>query len=185
MKKIILAIFIVFVGVAPAQDNKKEEAKPEKRLYTEEEFQKAVLEEVERYLQKAGNRKLVDFSKELVKKDQGLKLKEIEIEKMQQELTHNRESFKKKVIEFQKRQERFIGCIDEKQGEKNKRITHMVDVISGMRPANAADVLSVQDADISVQILEKLDPTKISKIFNSMDKEISARLQKQFMNMKR
>lgn len=185
MKKIILAIFIVFVGVALAQDDKKEETKPEKRLYTEEEFQKAVLEEVERYLQKAGNRKLVDFSKELVKKDQGLKLKEIEIEKMRQELDHNRESFKKKVIEFQKRQERFIGCIDEKQGEKNKRITHMVDVISGMRPANAADVLSVQDAEISVQILEKLDPTKISKIFNSMDKEISARLQKQFMNMKR
>ena len=61
----------------------------------------------------------------------------------------------------------------------------MVDVISAMRPQNAADVLSVQDADISVQILEKLDPTKISKIFNSMDKEISARLQKQFMNMKK
>lgn len=185
MKTLVLSLFVLFLGVVNAQDDKKETAKPEKRLYTEEEFQQEVLKEVERYLEKAGNRKLVDFSKELVKKDQSLSLKEIEIQKMEQELSHNRESFKKKVIEFQKRQERFIGCINGKQGEKNKRITHMVDVISGMRPANAADVLSVQDADISVMILEKLDPTKISKIFNSMDKEISARLQKQFMNMKK
>ncbi|TNF01001.1 MAG: hypothetical protein EP326_05485 [Deltaproteobacteria bacterium] len=185
MKTFILAVIVVCLGAVSAQDKKKTETKPDKRLYTEEEFQKAVLEEVDRYLQKAGNNKLVDFSKELVKKDQDLRLKEIEIDKMKQELSHNQESFKKKVIEFQKRQELFIGCIDGKQDERNKRITHMVDVISAMRPQNAADVLSVQDADISVQILEKLDPTKISKIFNSMDKEISARLQKQFMNMKK
>jgi len=185
MKTLVLSLFVLFLGIVNAQDDKKETAEPDTRHYTEEEFQQEVLKEVERYLEKAGNRKLVDFSKELVKKDQSLRLKEIEIQKMEQELSHNRESFKKKVVEFQKRQERFIGCIDSKQGEKNKRITHMVDVISGMRPANAADVLSVQDSDISVMILEKLDPTKISKIFNSMDKEISARLQKQFMNMKK
>ena len=61
----------------------------------------------------------------------------------------------------------------------------MVDVISGMRPQSAADVLSVQDVDISVKILGDLPPEKVSKIFNSMDKEISARLQKQFMSMKK
>jgi flagellar motility protein MotE (MotC chaperone) len=61
----------------------------------------------------------------------------------------------------------------------------MVDVVSGMRPQNAADILSVQDVEIAVKILGKLEPTKVSKIFNSMDKEISARLQKQYMNMKK
>ena len=61
----------------------------------------------------------------------------------------------------------------------------MVEIISGMKPVMAGNVLSVQDSDIAVKILSELPAMKISKIFNSMDKEISARLQKQYMNMKK
>ena len=66
----------------------------------------------------------------------------------------------------------------------NKDI-RVVEVISGMRPQNAADLLSVQESDLAVKILGQLDPAKVSKIFNLMDKEISAKLQKQFMTMKK
>ncbi|MCO4792444.1 MAG: hypothetical protein KC493_01935 [Bacteriovoracaceae bacterium] len=187
MKTTFLVLLILsFMSLSHAKNEKTDKEKGSvKRNYTEEEFQKSVLEEVDKYLKKVGNRKLVEFSKELVKKDQSLKLKEMDISKMKQELTHNQNTFKKKIVEFQKKQERFIGCVDQKELDKNKRVTHMVDVISGMRPQNAADVLSVQDSTISVLILEKLDATKVSKIFNTMDKEISARLQKQYMNMKK
>ena len=57
MKTFILAVIVICLGAVSAQDKKKTETKPDKRLYTEEEFQKAVLEEVDRYLQKAGNNK--------------------------------------------------------------------------------------------------------------------------------
>ena len=53
------------------------------------------------------------------------------------------------------------------------------------KQAPSLQVLSTQDADISVKILEKIDPTKASKIFNLMDKEVSARLQKQYLNMQK
>ena len=51
--------------------------------------------------------------------------------------------------------------------------------------ASAADILAIQDPDLSVRILAELDSTKMSKIFNLMDKEVSARLQKQFLQMKK
>ena len=54
-----------------------------------------------------------------------------------------------------------------------------------MRAAKAAEILSVQESDLTVQILGKLPPEKVSKIFNLMEKEVSARLQKQFMSMKK
>ena len=58
-------------------------------------------------------------------------------------------------------------------------------MIANMKPVKAADVLSVQDSLISVKILEQIDPKRASRIFNLMDKEVSARLQKQYLNMQK
>jgi flagellar motility protein MotE (MotC chaperone) len=184
---IIIQIFILNVGYAAKEEAPvKETAETvDKRLYSEEEFQSSVLEEVEKYLKKIGNNKIIEFSKELIKKEQDIKLKELKIVKNEEQLKMNESNFKQQLVKFRSNQNKFIGCIDEKQKDREKRVSHMVEVISSMKPANSASLLSVQDVDISVQILEKLDPVKVSKIFNLMDKEISARLQKQYMNMKR
>ena len=58
-------------------------------------------------------------------------------------------------------------------------------MLSGMKPDAAAQVLSVQDPLIAVKMISKLDSAKVSKIFNKMDKEVSARLQKQFLTMQK
>jgi flagellar motility protein MotE (MotC chaperone) len=54
-----------------------------------------------------------------------------------------------------------------------------------MKPDKAAEVLSVQESDIAVRILQAIDSKKASKIFNFMDKEISAKLQRQYLLMKK
>jgi flagellar motility protein MotE (MotC chaperone) len=166
-------------------ESKSKDNSEKKRLYTEEEFQKSVMQEVEKHLKKVGSTKIINFSKELIKKEYDIKLHELKITKSEERLKMNEKNFQQQVVKFRSKQNKFIGCIDAKQKNRDKRVGHMVDVISGMKPANAASLLSVQDAIISVQILEKLDPVKVSKIFNLLDKEISARLQKQYMNMKR
>ena len=89
------------------------------------------------------------------------------------------------MSEFESVKSGIIGCLDKNQEQKNSRISKVVEVISNMKPVKAAEILAVQDSDISVNILSKLDPTKASKIFNLMDKEISARLQKQYLDMKK
>lgn len=167
---------------------KKEEVKVKelpKRLYTEDEFQKAVVKEVEGHLLKLGKGKIVSFSKELLNKEQELKIKELEIQKEREKLKLNVAQFQKKIKEFQERQNKIISCIDKRKSDENNRMNHMVQSLSGMKPVIAAQVLSVQDPDISVKILGLLSPEKVSKIFNAMDKEVSARLQKQYLTMKK
>lgn len=193
MKKLLILTLLVF-SVTPlmAQEDKTEDEGVKKKIedprdkkYSYDEFQDAVNERVEKQLKRLGRGKIIGFSKELMKKEEVLKLKEIELEKRAEQLYMNSGDFEKKVKTFQNRQLKFLGCLDESDKQREKRITHMVDVVSGMKPQSAAEVLSVQDADISIKILGMLPPEKVSKIFNLMKKEISARLQKQYMTMKK
>lgn len=194
-KKIALILLILIsLGAMPlcAESKKDSEVKSKevskissKREYTEEEFKKAVSDEVTKQMKKAGSAHLVEFSKELLEKEEAIKIKELNIKKDQEQLEMNKLEFKTKLLEFQETQKKFLGCIDEKNEKASKRVTQMVEVISGMKPQNAADVLAVQDPDLSVRILGELESTKASKIFNLMDKEVSARLQKQFLQMKK
>jgi flagellar motility protein MotE (MotC chaperone) len=184
---LLLAIMFTNLSLFAADEIKDEIKKPEapQKIYTKEEFTKKVEEQVEKHLTKLGRLKIIDFSKELLRKENALKLKELEFQKKEQQLTINMKHFEKKVVKFQVKQKELLGCLTGQVTDRKKRVGHMVDAISGMKPAQAAEVLSVQDAEISVEILGMLDPVKVSKIFNLMDKEISARLAKQYMNMKK
>ena len=189
MKKLFLNLLLLTISSQVFSANTPTKAAvavgPIKRTYTEEEFKKAVMVEAEKLMKKAGSGHLVDFSKELLEKEEAIKVKELNVQKEQEQLKLNMNDFKKKVVEFQESQKKFLGCIDSQNDKAEKRITQMVEVIAGMKPQNAADVLSVQDPDLSVRILGQLEAQKASKIFNLMDKEVSARLQKQFLQMKK
>ena len=189
MKKLflnlVLMVFTSQVLAAKVQPKVVEPAVPPKRNYTEIEFKTAVLQEAEKLMKRAGSGNLVDFSKELLEKEESIKVKELNIQKEQEQLKMNMGDFQKKIVEFQDAQKKFLGCIDSQNEKVEKRVSQMVEVISGMKPQSAADVLSVQDPDLSVRILGQLEALKASKIFNLMDKEVSARLQKQFLQMKK
>lgn len=180
-----LCASLIFSQNIFAEAKKETTSAPAKKEYTSEEFKTAVLEEATKLMKKAGSAHLVDFSKELIEKEEALKVKEQEIKKREEELQLNQEDFKKKLVDFQGQQTKFIGCIDEKSAESQQRVSQMVEIISGMKPQTAADVLTVQDPNLSVKILSELDSAKASKIFNLMSKEVSARLQKQFLEMKK
>jgi flagellar motility protein MotE (MotC chaperone) len=183
MKTILTIIIFLSFNISFAADEEKV-PKAKKLEFTSEEFKTAVAKELEKTLKKIGRGKMINFSKELLKKEEALTQKEQEISKREDKIKNSKKNFKKQILEFQERQNKFLSCRDDIDKKENSRITHMVDVISGMRPQNASDILSVQDPIISVKILSKLDSVKVSKIFNVMDKEISARLQKQYMTMK-
>lgn len=184
MKRKNLIIMSILVGLfsifSIAQETEKKTG-----AYTEEDFKKKLDEELEKALKRIGQEKLADLSRELLNRESSLKNKELEIEKMKQELHLSQEEFQRQLKDFQGKQESIIGCLEKQSDLREKRISHMVDVVSNMKPEVAAEVLSVQESTLSVEILGKLDAGKVSKIFNLMDKEISARLQKQYMNMKR
>jgi flagellar motility protein MotE (MotC chaperone) len=173
----LIALFSIF---SIAQEAQKVEAK-----YSEEDFKKKLDAELDKALKRIGQEKLADLSRELLSRESTLKDRELEIEKMKQELLLSQEEFQRQLKDFQSKQQSILGCLEKQSDLREKRINHMVDVVSNMKPEVAAEVLSVQETALSVEILGKLDAGKVSKIFNLMDKEISARLQKQYMNMKR
>ena len=174
---IIVFILVPVLAIAQAQDKKDGEEK----IYTQKEFDEAINQR----LKKISNKGLVELSNELIKKEEEIKLAEMELKKREDALKLTEEDLSKKFKEFEKSRTEFIGCLTKNEQEEKKRITHMVSTVSGMKPKNAAEVLSVQDADIAVKILGRLKSEKVAKIFNLMDKEVSARLQKQYLNMKK
>ena len=160
-------------------------ANAQKRTYTEEEFIKKVNEETKKKVDSIKNKSVSELTKELLDKDEKLRLKEIELIKQQDSLKVSEADIAKRYGELAEKQKSFIGCAERNNEESKARIGQVVDMISNMKPEKAASVLSVQDSEIAVQILQMIDPKKASKIFNFMDKEISAKLQKQYLLMKK
>lgn len=181
MKFYVLILFCLWAAFSHAEETGGEA----KRNYTEKEFLAAVEKETNNRLEKFNNQNLVELTREIVKKERSIELQEQKLKEREAELIAIEKDLNKRIKGFQEQQNKVIGCLDDNDKNQKARVNHMVEVVSGMRPATAADVLSVQDVDIAVSILGKLEAVKVSKIFNSMDKEISARLQKQFMKMKK
>lgn len=189
INRIIFSVVLFLIGAfLMAQDSfakNVEKKAEEKRTYTEEEFKMAVLEEATKLMKKAGSANIVDFSKELIEKEDDLRKREMNLTKQTEQLKNSEEDLKKKLVEFQDSQKKFLGCVEEKDAKAKQRVAQMVEVIAGMKPQSAADLLAVQDSELTVKILSELDAQKTSKIFNLMNKEVSARLQKQFLQMKK
>lgn len=164
-------------SIAPAPDEKKE--------YTYEEFRRVVEEEVVKTLKKLKQGKIVEFSKELMKKEDDITVFTQNLKRREESLSLNMSKFEQRVAEFRKEQDKILGCLVQQDKDHKKRIEHMVETISGMKPASAASLLAVQDSAVAVEILGLLPPVKVSKIFNLMEKEVSARLQKQYLTMKK
>ena len=151
----------------------------------EEEVKKKVQKELDEMIEKIRPKNIIGFSKQLVAKENRLKLESLELSKREDQLKLISQELEKKILAFEKKQNNFIFCAEDLKNKENDRVKHMVTIISGMRPKNAADMLSIQDSSLAVRVMEKLQAAKVSKIFNLMEKEVSARLQKQYMTMKK
>ena len=173
MKTFLLMAFATFAFSAVA------------RTYTEEEFVKKVSEEVKKKVDDIKNKSVSELTKELLEKEEKLKLKELELQKQLDSIRASEGEVTKKYTELSEKQKHIIGCADKNEEESKARIGQLVDMVSNMKPQKAAEVLSVQDSEIAVKILQMIDAKKASKIFNFMDKDISAKLQKQYLLMKK
>jgi flagellar motility protein MotE (MotC chaperone) len=173
MKFII--ILTIMTATAFAQEKK----------YSEEEFIRKVNEEVKSKVESIKNKSVSELTKELLDKEEHLKIRELELIKKQDSLKAAESELAKKYSDLEGRQKDFLGCVNKNEDESKARIGQVVDMVSNMKPQKAAEVLSVQDPEVAVRILQMIDAKKASKIFNFMDKDVSAKLQKQYLQMKK
>lgn len=178
MKYIIFAIVLVLGFSTLSAEEKKE------KTYTQKEFDAEVKKQVDQQIDRLKKTSLTQLTKDLLEKERTLEKRENELNKREEILKLSEKTLAEQTKAFIEEKQKILGCINENEKKENIRVSQMVKVISGMKPVKAAELLSVQESNISVKILERIDPVKASKIFNSMDKEVSARLQKQYLNMK-
>lgn len=183
MKKIILISLTALIAYPLITFSQAPQAA--KKTYTQEEFDKKVNEEVLKRVDTIKNKSVSELTKELIEKEEKLRLRSLELQKQQDAIKVSESELAKKYSEFEGRQKNFLGCVEKNEEESRARVGQLVDLISNMKPQKAAEVLSVQDTDIAVRILQQIDAKKASKIFNFMEKDISAKLQKQYLEMKK
>jgi flagellar motility protein MotE (MotC chaperone) len=169
---ILLALASAGAGAAP-------------RTYTEEDFVKKVSEEVRKKVDDVKNKSVAELTKEILEKEEKLKLRELDLLKQQDSLRVSEGEIAKRYAELSEKQKDFLGCVERNEDESKARIGQLVEMVSNMKPQKASEVLSVQDPEIAVKILQLIDAKRASKIFNFMDKDVSAKLQKQYLLMKK
>lgn len=186
--KLIIAVMVMFTLCSSAWAEAKKSTEMDNTANQEKAISKTELEVSRRVREKINNFKgpnAVIFAQELLKRENLLKSREETLVQREKEIKLYEQELEKKMDKFRQQQKKLLVCMDNIDKKQSDRIKHMVDVIANMRPSNAAEVLSVQDAGIAIKILGRLPAAKVSKVFNFMDKEISARLQKQYMSMKK
>ncbi len=177
MKNLILLIVMAVFFKAHAAD--------EKKIYTQAELDEKVEKLVNAKIEKIKKSSIATLTKEILLREKKMDKKEQELTTREEQIKISEATLSRKILDVEKRQSKIIGCIDNNKNGQARRVKQMVSVIANMKPLKAAEVLSVQDSLISVKILEQIDPKRASKIFNLMDKEVSARLQKQYLNMQK
>lgn len=148
----------------------------DEKIYTQQDL--------DRHIERIKKSSIATLTKEILAKERALADREEELTRRSEQLKKAESDLSKKIKLLELEQKRIIGCIDDNQQKETMRINQLVDVISNMKPQKAAELLEVQDAPISVKILERIEAERASKIFNLMNKEVSARLQKQYLNMR-
>ena len=199
MKKLRLLIFFFAIPIAFGQDKKDETDKEkiikeeDRKIYSKKELEQKIDEHLKENIEKEISKRikkvlpanLIDFSKELLTREDELNEKLRILKSKEDQLLINEQAFSKRVKKTDDKQIKILGCMEKNENSKQNRIDHIVKVISNMKPVSAAQVLSVQEPDLSVKILGILDAVKAAKIFNLMERDVSARLQKQYLDMKR
>jgi flagellar motility protein MotE (MotC chaperone) len=155
------------------------------KKFTQKEFDEKLKKEVLKRIDKLKKTSVSQLTKELVEKEEKLKDREADLTHKEEQVKMSETSLNTRILEFEGHQKKVLGCISSNKEKSAQRINQIVSIISGMKPVKAAQMLSIQDSQISVNILGRIDPKRASKIFNLMDKEVSARLQKQYLNMRK
>ncbi len=180
MKSLFILLLMLIMTVQVGATDKLND-----KVYSEKEFIDKVKDEVSQKVEEIKKKSVANLTKELLEREAELKKKVLGIEQENEQLKMSVKDFEKRVSEFDQKQKTIIGCLDENERKKVERVAKLVQMVSGMKPDKAAELLSVQDTEISVKLISQLKPDKAAKIFNLMNKETSARLQKQYLNMKK
>jgi len=105
----------------------------------------------------------------LMRKDAALKRREELVENEKQDLRAAEAALETRLAELTKLRDQIREMLTELDGDREARVVHLVKMFESMRPNQAADILSVTENAIALEVLERMNQGKAGKTLAAMD----------------
>ncbi len=129
----------------------------------------------------AGLRAGTDRGKEqlvllLQRKEESLNRRQQTITAREADVRAAEEQVERRIIELQELREQVRASLASLDGDRQERVNGLVKMFESMRPNQAADILTVTDNDIALEVLERMNRGKAGKTLAAMDPKRAAYL---------
>lgn len=117
-----------------------------------------------------------EIAKELEQKRAEVEEKEQRLAEEEKRIREREKELDKKIKEMERLRDAVSGELEGQRKSNEERVTKMVTVLETMTPKSASAVLETMDDWLAVEVLKRINVTKMAKIMNIMDKSRSAKL---------
>lgn len=105
-----------------------------------------------------------------------LDLREAELAKLEEELQRRKEELDEKIKKLEAMRAEISKALESRVAEDQAKVNKLVEVYSGMKPAQAARVIETLNEDLAVEILDKMKKKSAAEILDMMDAKKARRL---------
>lgn len=127
----------------------------------------------------------LSFFNKLGERKRELDLREAELNKLEEELQKQRVELDDKIKQLETTRAQIALTLKGRVETDQTKVTKLVEVYSGMKPAQAAKVMETINEDLAVQVLEKMKKKSAADILNVMAADKAQRLSEMLAGYKR
>ncbi|MCM2280737.1 MAG: hypothetical protein NDI61_02690 [Bdellovibrionaceae bacterium] len=127
----------------------------------------------------------LSFFNKLGERKRELDLREAELNKLEEELQKQRIELDEKIKQLEGTREQIAKTLKTRVDNDQAKVSKLVEVYSGMKPAQAAKVIETINEDLAVQVLDRMKKKSAANILNVMNADKAQRLSEMLAGYKR
>lgn len=127
----------------------------------------------------------MSFFNKLGERKRELDLRETELSKLEEELQKQKVELDAKIKQLEATRTQIAQTLKGRVDNDQAKVTKLVDVYSGMKPAQAAKVMETINEDLAVLVLDRMKKKSAADILNVMNADKAQRLSEMLAGYKR
>lgn len=122
----------------------------------------------------------LSFFNDLNKRKEELEKKEKDLAQLEEELQKRQSEIEEKIKELEKTRSQIAGVLQDRVKTDEERVDKLVQFYSGMKPANAARIISTLEEGLAITILNKMKKQDASAILNFIEPQRAKEISEKF-----
>lgn len=127
----------------------------------------------------------LSFFNKLSERKKELDLREAELNRLEEELQKQKVELDEKIKQLESTRSQIAQTLKGRVENDQAKVSKLVEVYSGMKPAQAAKVIETINEDLAVQILDRMKKKSAANILNVMNADKAQRLSEMLAGYKR